>query len=312
MENINFIAIDIEACNKDVDSPCKIGITEVKNGNITNTFCELINPGDVEFEGLISGISLQELNKYPELPVIWDKIASLFSEYPYLVCHGDGYDFQLLANALRKYNIDFPDIQILSSKNVSRRVFKELPSFQYNWMCKSLDIESGEYEAQNNSNVCAKILLKCIEKSQVETILQLCENVKLELGCFKPKDTYVKSYLRKLYIYDANKKKTTVKDIIPDTSKTDETHILYDQNVVFTGKLSTLLRKQAQQMVADIGGHPQDRVTEDTDFLVIGQQDYRIVGDDGMSGKQEKAIKMKEKGFPIEILSENEFTKMFS
>ena len=50
-----------------------------------------------------------------------------------------------------------------------------------------------------------------------------------------------------------------------------------------------------------------DNVTNDTDVLVVGQQDYKKVGDDGMSGKQEKAMKLLEKGKEIEILSEAEF-----
>jgi DNA polymerase-3 subunit epsilon len=42
-------------------------------------------------------------------------------------------------------------------------------------------------------------------------------------------------------------------------------------------------------------------VTKNTDFLVVGQQDYRVVGDDGMSSKQEKAIRLIEKGSDLEI-----------
>lgn len=312
MENINFVAIDIEACNMDVDAPCKIGITEVINGVIINSFYELINPGKVYFEGIISGNSLQDLQTHPELPDVWTKIEPVFRKYEYLVCHGDGYDFRLLANAFTKYHITFPNIKLFSSKNVARKVYNELPSFEYSWLCKMLNIKVDQYEAKRNSEICAEILLKCIEKTQVESIEQLCENIKLVIGSFSSDGSYTKSFPKHVYQYDPNRKKTTVKDIIPNVSKQDETHLLFQQNVVFTGKLSTLIRKNAQQMVADIGGHPQDTVTKDTDFLVVGQQDYRVVGEDGMSSKQEKAIKMKEKGIPIEIISENEFIEMFS
>lgn len=312
MEGINFLAIDIEACNKEVDSPCKIGVTEVNNGIITNSFYELINPGDVLFEGIISGISLKELQTHPELPEVWAKIKPIFSNYQYLVCHGDGYDFRIIVNAFSKYNISLPDIQIFSTKNIARRVYNELPSFEYRWMCKMIGIQVDEYEAKRNSEICAEILLKCMEKTNAVSIQELCNDLKIIIGSFSSDGTYIKSYPKHLYIYDSNKKKTTVKDIVPDLTKFDETHILYHQNVVFTGKLTTLIRKEAHQMVADIGGHPQDAVNKDTDFLVVGQQDYRVVGDDGMSSKQEKAIKMKEKGSQIEILSENEFIEMFS
>lgn len=68
-------------------------------------------------------------------------------------------------------------------------------------------------------------------------------------------------------------------------------------------------RTDAQQIIADIGGFNQNGVNRETNFLVVGQQDYRIVGEDGMSSKQEKAIKLIEKGADLEILSEDEFLR---
>ena len=63
-------------------------------------------------------------------------------------------------------------------------------------------------------------------------------------------------------------------------------------------------------MVADIGGYPANSVTSQTNILVVGQQDYRVVGDSGMSSKQKKAMALKDKGQDIEIMSEAEFLSM--
>ena len=51
----------------------------------------------------------------------------------------------------------------------------------------------------------------------------------------------------------------------------------------------------------------QELVGQIIPILVVGQQDYRVVGDFGMSNKQKKARKLLEKGQGIEILSEIEF-----
>ena len=51
----------------------------------------------------------------------------------------------------------------------------------------------------------------------------------------------------------------------------------------------------------------QELVGQIIPILVVGQQDYRVVGDSGMSNKQKKALKLLEKGQDIEILSEIEF-----
>ena len=64
------------------------------------------------------------------------------------------------------------------------------------------------------------------------------------------------------------------------------------------------------QLVADIGGTPTNSVTSKTDILVVGQQDFRIVGSDGMSSKQKKALQLLEKGQNIEVLSESDFLQL--
>ncbi len=51
-------------------------------------------------------------------------------------------------------------------------------------------------------------------------------------------------------------------------------------------------------------------VTRTTNILVVGQQDYRIVGEEGMSKKQKKAMELIIKGQDLEIMSESEFLKI--
>jgi DNA polymerase-3 subunit epsilon len=70
-----------------------------------------------------------------------------------------------------------------------------------------------------------------------------------------------------------------------------------------------MVRADAHQMIADIGGSLGSSVTKDTDYLIVGQQDYRVVGDEGMSKKQTSAIKQIDKGSMLEILSEDDFLK---
>jgi DNA polymerase-3 subunit epsilon len=58
-------------------------------------------------------------------------------------------------------------------------------------------------------------------------------------------------------------------------------------------------------------GIPAKDVTDRTQVLVVGQQDYRVVGESGLSNKQKKAMAKLDKGQEIEILSEAEFLQMF-
>ena len=114
------------------------------------------------------------------------------------------------------------------------------------------------------------------------------------------------------YTSSETKRLTTLKDlanIVGDPTKINPDSIFHGRIVVFTGTLSSMVRAEAQQIIINIGGFIGNSVTKDTDFLIVGQQDYRVVGDDGMSSKQEKAVKLIEKGSKLEIISEDDFLK---
>ena len=57
------------------------------------------------------------------------------------------------------------------------------------------------------------------------------------------------------------------------------------EKIVFTGKLDTLSRKQAQDLVSTLGGKPQAAVTKDTTILVIGKANTNIFQEDPRSLK---------------------------
>ena len=67
--------------------------------------------------------------------------------------------------------------------------------------------------------------------------------------------------------------KLKARNITTDNIEFDENHLFYKKNCVFTGALQ-IVRKQAMQIVADLGGFCQDNVTKDTNFLILGNYDY--------------------------------------
>ncbi|MFC3920406.1 BRCT domain-containing protein [Streptococcus lactarius] len=71
-----------------------------------------------------------------------------------------------------------------------------------------------------------------------------------------------------------------------------------------------MTRKEANKAVALVGGIPEKGVTNHTNILVVGEQDWRVVGVDGLSSKMKKAQSLLEKGHDIEIMTENDFIKL--
>ena len=65
-------------------------------------------------------------------------------------------------------------------------------------------------------------------------------------------------------------------------------------------------------MVVNLGGQCSDRVTKDTNYLVLGNNDYCSSIKDGKSSKHKKTEKYKAAGLDIEIISENVFYEMLA
>lgn len=65
--------------------------------------------------------------------------------------------------------------------------------------------------------------------------------------------------------------------------------------------------KEFNLLGANLGGFNGDNVTKNTNYLILGNNDYCKSIKDGKSNKQKKTEKIKLEGFDIEILTENVF-----
>ena len=169
-------------------------------------------------------------------------------------------------------------------------------------LCKINNIDLEHHRAGSDSKATAELSLKAFDIAGINLIDDIPEKLRTTIG--------------KLYYggYSSSETKriSTLKDIanlVGDPSKRNPDSILYGRTIVFTGTLSSMVRFEAQKLVTDIAGIIGTSVTKDTDFLIVGQQDYRVVGDDGMSSKQEKAVKLIEQGSSLEVLSEDDFLR---
>jgi NAD-dependent DNA ligase len=75
---------------------------------------------------------------------------------------------------------------------------------------------------------------------------------------------------------------------------------------VFTGKMATLERKPAEQLVAPMGGAALDAVNKALTYLVVG--DMKKPGE--QSSKEKSADKLVKAGSTLKIISETEFLSM--
>ena len=69
-------------------------------------------------------------------------------------------------------------------------------------------------------------------------------------------------------------------------------------------------RREAAQLVVNIGGKCTDKISGRTDYLIIGRDEYHTSGNAGMEGKILQAKEMIQNGSEIQIVTESVFLEM--
>lgn len=303
---MKFVTIDFETANRNRNSPCEIGLTFVADGEVVETKSWLIRPKEMEFDYfnvLLHGIRPDMVADQPEFDVMWDEVKPLV-DGQLLIAHNAGFDISVLRRTLELYGLPFPSLSYACSYIFSKKIWKGLPAYDLKSLCTLNGIALDHHRAGPDSMATAQLSLRAFELAGVVVAEDLPIKLQTTVGSlfaggYKPSETKRPS----------SHWQRDLSTIIGDPAKHNPESIFYGRIVVFTGTLSSMTRSEAQQVIVDIGGSIAGGVTKATDYFVVGQQDYRLVGDDGMSTKQEKAIKLKAIGAAIEIVSESDFLK---
>lgn len=99
----------------------------------------------------------------------------------------------------------------------------------------------------------------------------------------------------------------------PDEEPSGEINVdLGGASFVFTGKLQTMTRSEAQGKVTAAGGKKGSTVSKTLDYLVIGDEGSPLYGQGRKGSKQLKAEKLNEAEAGIRIISERAFLQMLA
>lgn len=118
-----------------------------------------------------------------------------------------------------------------------------------------------------------------------------------------------REYLRQQKSRGADSYKQYLSDLAPTVDTIDESNPFFGCNVCFTGKLSSLTRKEAWQVTVNLGATPQPSVTKKTDYLVLGSFDFSASLKGEKSSKLKKAEQLLAKSGSPEIVSEDFFVQ---
>lgn len=291
----NYVMVDIETTglSPKYNEIIEISALRIENNKIVSSFSSLVKPEEEidDFITELTGITNEMLKSAPKIKDVLKEFYKYISKDDILVGYNINFDINFLYDFFFKelnivFNNDFIDIL-----RISRIILKN---------------KIKNYKLKNVS-IFFKLDINNMHRGEEDCKLtfEVYKNLKdIIINDYGSFDNFIK--LRK------NTKYIDIKSIVPDTGEIDIFNPCYDRQFVFTGTLEKMTRKEAMQLVVNLGGKVNNGINKDTNFLVIGEIDFSKTVNGEKSSKIIKAEKLKLKGEDIEIISENVFYDMLN
>lgn len=300
-----FCVIDIETTGLSTvyDEIIEVAAVKYKNRNLVDTFTTLVKPlafdhykdedGNYldQFIVELTGITDEMLKDAPYTEGVMRNLKN-FIKNDIIIGHNVNFDINFLYDNFEKHLDDSIKNNFVDTMRIARRIYPEMPHHRLSDLAEKFDCDySGAHRALNDAEITAKCFF-CMADDIIRTY-----------GSFEELNAFIKAKSNQY-------KGIRAKDVESSKSDFDISHPLYNKVCVFTGTLEKMVRKEAMQIVADLGGINADNVTKKTNYLILGNNDYCTSIKDGKSSKQKKAEKLKLDGQDIEIIPENVFYDM--
>lgn len=299
---MDFITIDFETATANRNSACEIGLTFVSNCRIVETKSWLIQPvGNVfnYFNIQVHGIRPEDVAQEPTFDQLWHEIGPLV-ENEFLIAHNAGFDMGVLRGTLDTYGIPYPSLQYACSYQFSRKVWLDMPRYDLKTLCTHNNINFRHHRAGADSRATAELTLKAFERTGVTSMHAFVAHLGMKTG-----QLYAGGYNSSSLSGGAKRRKSPLASSNPE--KRNPNSIFFGKTVVITGTLSAMTRTEAQQQLTDLGAISSDTLTPNTHYLIVGEQDVRIVGSGKLSSKQKKGLQFIAQGAALEFMHETVF-----
>ena len=293
----SFIVLDIETTGylPEWDHIIEVGAIKYDHGVEIARFSSLIQPPFVD-EGYIdpyitelTGITNEMLASAPAIENILPKLYDFLGN-SIIIGHNVNFDINFLYDNFEEILEKPLSNDFIDTMRLSRNLHPEEKHHRLSDLCERYALD---YSSAHRSIKDCELTFSCYNKLLSE-INDTFDNF----------DSFLQSRIKH------SSQGVKAKDIHSEKTEFDITHPLYGKVCVFTGTLEKMLRKEAMQLVANLGGINGDSVTKKTNYLILGNNDYCKTLKDGKSSKQKKAEKLKLEGNDIEILPETVFYEL--
>ena len=284
----NYVLFDIETTGLDseFDEIIEIGAIKVDNYKLIDEFHSLIKPENEidEFITSLTGITNDMVENAPTIEKVLPKFLNFIGD-KILIGHNVNFDINFVYDEMVNLGLGIVNNNYVDTMRLSRILLPELSHHRLKDLAKYYEIDTeGSHRASKDVQITNEIYLNLYNEM---------------INKFGSLDEFLSHQKRKKNIRFSN--------IKAQTTDIDENNPFYNKAVTITGTLEKMQRKDAMQIIANLGGICQDNVNKETNCLILGNNDYNPQLRGKKSNKLIKAENLKLKGNDIEIISENIF-----
>lgn len=307
-----YIVIDTETTGLDYDYCNIIEISAIKfsEGKAIDTFSTLVKPpltetyyplrnnGEGEwsvryvdsFITDLTGITNEMLEVAP-LPseVLPDFLRFIGNSI--LIGHNIHFDINFIYDAVEKECGAHLTNDFIDTLRIARKLFPDLAHHRLSDVATVCNVDQPNAHRAEADCIVTAQCFECMKEKILAT----------------QSETEFQDLFNKKSNYNA-----MLSSISANVDSIDETNPIYGKVIVFTGALSSISRREAFQIVANLGGKPEDSITKKTNYLVIGNGEFAQSVKDGKTKKMQKAEAYQMKGAEISVISENAFFDLIS
>ncbi|HLR21410.1 MAG TPA: PolC-type DNA polymerase III [Tissierellaceae bacterium] len=173
-----FTIFDIETTGLSAinDGITEIGAIKVKDGNVIDTFSQLINPEKhiPEFITNLTGITNEMVSDKPKIQEVI-KSFDKFIGNSVLVAHNASFDIGFIREKMKKVNMNLTN-PVLDTLGLARAVFPNLKNHKLDNLAKYLGISlENHHRAVDDATATKDILLKILEMLEERGIKRFAE-----------------------------------------------------------------------------------------------------------------------------------------
>jgi DNA polymerase III subunit epsilon len=298
---MSWVTIDFETANETRGSACALGVAIVEDSQVVERRSWLIRPPTLHFNPynvMIHGITAADVSSAPTFDVLWPSIAALL-EGRTAVAHYASFDMSVLRHSLDQFGLPWPRLEYVCTCVLAKKVWTDLLSYSLPIVANRCGIRFLHHNPEEDAVASAEVALRCCEALTVPEPRAAVVAAGLRVGSLSPEG------YQPCGIIALRPSRLTAQ-----TDRFDPEHPFFGATVVFTGTLQSMVRRDAMQHVLNLGGHCATSVSKNTNFLVVGDQDFRKFTD-GISGsKMKTAQRLRAAGGDIELIAEDDFLRM--